>query len=259
MHTKYSFDGYEQIDDICNKAIERGMQEIALTDHMDIFSNKPYGHILDCNHLYQDIDRAKEKFRGKLKICKGVELGQPQANKKESRKFLEEHSLDFVIGSIHNMKNDIDVCEYDFNLVDCSKVYDEYFQWLQELAMDYDFDVLGHLTYPSRYMYLKEKKRVDLKPFEEQFRKLFQILIERGKGIEVNTSGLIQPMNETMPPVSIVKLYKECGGEIITVGSDAHRLEHIALTIRQGQEILKEAGFSYIATFENRQPLFKKI
>lgn len=259
MHTKYSFDGFEQIDDICNKAIERGMKEIALTDHMDIYMNKPYSHILDCDNLYKDIDRAKEKFEGRLIIRKGAELGQPQVNSSEGKKFLEEHKLDFVIGSIHNMKDDIDVGDYDFSKVDCNEVYNEYLKWLMQLAIDYDFDVLGHLTYPLRYMYQKEKKKVDLRQFEERFRILFMTIIERGKGIEVNTSGLFQAINETMPPLSLIKLYKECGGEIITVGSDAHKLEHVSLTIRQGQDVLKEAGFKYITTFENRKPIFQSI
>lgn len=259
IHTKYSFDGNEAIDDICEKAIERGMNEIALTDHMDIYSNKPYENILDCNKLYQDIDRAKNKFEGRLIIRKGAELGQPQVNPKEGRKFLEEHPLDFVIGSIHNMKNDIDVYYYDFKKLDCNEVYFEYLDWLIELAANYDFDVLGHLTYPMRYMFLKENKRIDLKPFEDQYRILFKTIVERGKGIEVNTSGLLQPMNETMPPISVIKLYKECKGEIITIGSDAHKLEHVSLTIKQGQEMIKSVGFDYITTFENRKPIFKKI
>jgi histidinol-phosphatase (PHP family) len=259
IHTKYSFDGVENLDGICNMAIERGMNEIALTDHMDIYTNKPYGHILDCETLYKDIERAQEVFEGRLKIRKGVEFGQPQVNPEEGRSFLKNHPLDFVIGSIHNMKGDIDVGDYDFKQLDCHKVYEEYLEWLLELATNYDFDVLGHLTYPMRYMFYKEKIRIDLKPFEEQFRNLFGILVQKGKGIEVNTSGLYQAIKETMPSLPLVKLYKECGGEIITVGSDAHRLEHVSLTIKEGQQLLRDAGFQYITTFEQRKPIFQKM
>ncbi len=261
IHTKYSFDGQEEIDDICEKAIERGMKEIALTDHMDIFSDKEYGHILDCDSLYKDIKRAKDKYEGRLKVKLGVELGQPQANPGENTKFLKEYGkeLDYVIGSIHNMKDDIDVYYYDFSKLDCNEVYSEYLDWLIELATGYDFDVMGHLTYPMRYMFEREQKRIDLSPFEERFRKLFKILIEKGKGIEINTSGLVQPINETMPPVELVKLYKKCGGEIITVGSDAHKIEYVSSTISKGYEILEAAGFKYITSFTKRNPEFIKI
>lgn len=261
MHTKYSFDGFEEIDDICEQAVKRGMNEIALTDHMDIYSDKPYEHILDCEKLYADINRAKEKYADRLIIKAGVEFGQPQVNPKEGERFLNDYKaeLDFVIGSVHNMKGDIDVGDYDFSKLDCIQVYNEYLDWLIELAKGYDFDIMGHLTYPMRYMYMKEKKKVALEPFRERFTELFKILIQNGKGIEVNTSGLFQAINETMPPLYLVRLYKECGGELITVGSDAHRLEHVSLTIKEGQEILKEAGFSYITTYEKRKPSFKKI
>ncbi|WP_180272711.1 histidinol-phosphatase HisJ family protein [Konateibacter massiliensis] len=259
VHTKYSFDGTEEIEDICNKAIEIGLNEIALTDHMDIFSNREYEHILDCKPLYQEIERVKEKFAGRLIIRKGAELGQPQANPKESKRFLEENPLDFVIGSVHNIKDDIDVYEYDFKKLDCYQVYEEYLDSLIELAANYDYDVLGHLTYPLRYMYQREGIRLDLTRYEEGFRRLFGIVTERGKGIEVNTSGLLQEMNETMPPLSVLKLYHDCGGEIVTVGTDAHKTEHLGVTIRQGQDILREVGFQYITVFENRKPIFQRI
>lgn len=259
IHSKYSFDGFEEIDDICNMAVERGMNEIAITDHMDIYTDKPYGHILNCADLYKDIERAKEKFTGRLVIRSGAELGQPQVNKTEAERFIAENKVDFIIGSIHNMEGDVDVGDYDFKKLDCNKVYDEYLDWLIELAKGYDFDVMGHLTYPLRYMYLKEHMRIDLKPFEERFRVLFKELVSRGKGIEVNTSGFFQAINETMPPIYVIKLYKECGGEVITVGSDAHKREHISLTINQGQELLREAGFEYFTVFNERKPEFKKL
>ena len=261
LHTEFSFDGQEKIDDICERAIEKGMNEIALTDHMDIYTNKPYGHILDCKNLYEKIEKAKDKFEGRLIVKAGVELGQQQVNIRESEQFLADYKdkLDFVIGSIHNLKDDSDIYYYDFSKLDCIEVYNEYMDWLLELAKGYDFDVLGHLTYPMRYMYMQVQKKIPLERFEERFRLLFKILVERGKGIEVNTSGIFQAINETMPPLYIVKLYKECGGEIITVGSDAHRLEHVALTIKEGQEIIKEAGFEYITVFNKRKPDFKKI
>lgn len=259
IHTRYSFDGVERIEDICNKAIELGMDEIALTDHMDIFSNKPYGDVLDCRQLYNEIDQMKEKFEGRLTIRKGIELGQPHANPVEAKQFLQDYTLDFVIGSIHNIRDDVDVYEYDFKKLDCNKVYEDYIEALIELAMNYDFDVVGHLTYPLRYMFQREGVRLNLDPYEDRFRKLFKIVIQRGKGIEVNTSGLLQSMNETMPSLSVIKLYKECGGEVITIGSDAHRIEHLSTTIRQGQDLIREAGFEYITTFEERKPIFKKI
>lgn len=258
MHSKYSFDGHEEIRDICEMAISRGMKEIAITDHCDIYTQKPYTYILNCQQLYQELKEIVRAYEGRLRVRVGVELGQPQVNPATAKQFLEEYPLDFVIGSVHNMENDIDVAEYDFDKLDCIEVYSRYLDWLTLLAESYDYDIIGHVTYPLRYM-AKAGYRVDIKQYEERIRELYKIIIKRNKGIELNTSGLYQEIQETMPSPEMLKWYRECGGEILTIGSDAHYLKHVGLPIKQGMEIIKRAGFRYITTFENRKPVFIKI
>lgn len=258
MHSKYSFDGHEEIQAICEMAINRGMKEIAITDHCDIYTNRPYTFILNCEQLYPQLREAAQKYEGRLKVRVGVELGQPQVNPEAAKRFLEEYSLDFVIGSVHNMERDQDVAEYDFDHLDCAEVYGRYLDWLTVLAESFDYDVMGHVTYPLRYM-ARAGYRVDVRPFEERIRELYKIIIKRNKGIELNTSGLYQEIQETMPSPEMLKWYRECGGEILTIGSDAHYLKHVGLPIRQGMEIVKQAGFRYITVFENRKPLFVPI
>lgn len=258
LHSKYSFDGHENIYDICEKAIKEGMSEIAITDHMDIYSNKPYESILNCPDLFTELKIAKEKYKGVLPVKLGIELGQPQVNPKEAKRFLNDYELDFIIGSVHNMTNDIDVADYDFSKLNCDDVYSEYLNWLFELVNNYDFDVLGHITYPLRYM-ANAGYSVDIHKYEDRIRDLYKLLIDKGKGIELNTSGLYQKINETMPSKGLIKLYKECGGEIITVGSDSHFVKHVGVTVKTGVEIIKDCGFSYITSFDERNPSFHKI
>lgn len=259
LHSKYSFDGKEELDSICDMAVSRGIKEIAVTDHMDLYAGKPYGHILDCDKLYKELEEVRERYAGRLIVRLGAELGQPQRNPEEAKKFLEKYPLDFVIGSIHNMEDDFDIYYYEYDRIDMDALMESYNLWLLELAEKYDFDVLGHITYPSRYYFLKTKRRVDFHKFWEQYRQLFHVLIQRGKGIEVNTSGLYGESREAMPNLEILKLYKECGGEIVTIGSDAHKKEQAALKIREAAELLKEAGFSYLTAFEKRKPVFQKL
>lgn len=256
MHSKYSFDGECELEDMCNIAIERGLSEIAVTDHMDIFSGKPYTHIMNCEELYSDLRKVKEKFAGKLKVIVGAEYGQPQANKDEALKFLADYPLDFVIGSIHNMVDDIDAYDYDYKKTDYHEVFGMYMDWQQELARKYDFDVLGHVTYPSRYVYTQTGVRVDFHEYWEQYIDLFKTVIERGKGIELNMSGIARGYGETMPNMELLKLYRSLGGEIITVGSDAHVLDHIGIVTKEGYEMLKEAGFKYFTVYEERKSKF---
>lgn len=259
MHSKYSFDGECQLRDICNKAIERGMKEIAITDHMDLYTNKPYEHILDCKSLYSELAQVKEEYADRLKVLIGAEYGQPQVNREEAQKFLRDYPMDFVIGSIHNMWDDKDAADYDYTVTDYHEIFGAYIDWLYELASNYDYDVLGHITYPSRYIYMQTKVRVDVSQYMDSYDKLFDKLIQRGKGIELNMSGIARGLNETMPTMELLKRYRSHGGEIITVGSDAHELDHVGLVSEQGYKMLKEAGFKYITLYENREKRFMKI
>ena len=259
LHTNFSFDGEAEPEAVCLAAIGQGLSEIALTDHMDIFSDKPYTYILDCDRWYATMKELQEKYRNVLRIHLGIELGQPQCNPKEARDFLAKYPLDFIIGSVHNMENDIDVFEYDFKTLDYRQVYANYVQWLKTLAIGYDFDIMGHVTYPSRYIYIQTGIKVDVMAYREQFADVFKILIESGRGIELNLSGLARGQGGTMPEDDLLRLYRACGGEIITLGSDAHVADQVGSVAARGQELLKAAGFKYFTYFEGRKPQFVKL
>ena len=303
MHSKYSFDGAEELEAMCREAVKKGLNEIAVTDHMDIYEGLDYGQMknfdvdqdlppfgpdgrpsydfpggqlveipggsmvmpggvlckMDVSGLYTQLYALTARWAGRLKVRVGSELGQPMRNKAAADKFLADWPLDFVIGSIHNMDHDLDVYYYDFTKLDPARVYSAYLDRLLELAREGDFDVLGHITYPVRYMEKGIGRQLALTPFTDRFRDLFGILEYAGRGIELNVSGLCRGIGSTMPPLPILKLYRECHGEIITVGSDAHELAHIGGYQQEAQDMLLEAGFRYITTFEKRKADFVKI
>lgn len=256
LHTDYSFDGHQSMDELCKKAIALGLNEIAITDHMDIYSDKPYEYILDCPAVMHSLERCREKYGNKIIIRKGIELGQPMINESQYRRFLLDYpDLDFIIGSVHNMEGDIDVSEYDFKKRNPYQVFDQYLDWLINLAGHYDCDVIGHITYPLRY-FSDAGVDFELNDFYEKLEFLFQTIIENGKGIELNVSGFRQKIMDSMPPKQILTLYKECKGEILTFGSDAHYANHVGLGLEKGRFLAKEIGFKYATTFEHRKPKF---
>lgn len=259
IHSQYSFDGCESIEDICKEALAKGLQEIAITDHYDLFYDERYYHNPNFRSLFDEIKKAQDSYRGKLHISKGLELGQPQVVNQKELKFLDEFGLDFIIGSIHNLEDEYDIGEYNFMIKDIIKVYDRYLSKLYSMTEISDFDVCGHITYPFRYFYIQQGYYPDLSQFKSRIVELYKLLIQRGKGIELNVSGLHQKMNRPMPDSELLKLYRECKGEIITIGSDAHTKEYIGCSIDKGIEILKEAGFSFYTTFHERKPHFHKI
>lgn len=259
MHSKYSFDGECQLNDMCETAIKRGLSEIAVTDHMDIFSDKPYGHILDCESLYKELSEIKEIYGTRLKVLAGIELGQPQMNPAEAEKFMNSYKLDFIIGSVHNIFNDVDAYDFNYKETPYKVVFDEYMKSQIVMAKEYNFDVLGHITYPSRYVMEQTGVMVDWKEYYDEYETLLKTVIERGRGIEINLSGIARGYGTTMPDVELLKFYRSLGGEIITVGSDAHRLEHIGVVSSLGYDMLREMGFKYVATYEDRKVKMIKL
>lgn len=259
IHSSFSFDSQADMDHICLTAISRGLTEIALTDHLDIYEEQEYCYILDCDKWYAALLDIKEKYRNRLTIKLGIEVGTPQHNPGEYERFCKKYPLDFTIGSIHNMEHDIDVADYDFSKTNSHVVYEAYNQHLMELAKNYPFDVMGHLTYPSRYIEKQTGKIPDITIYQEFYKKLFRTLIENGKGIELNTSGIARGGHSIMPPLWLLKLYRQCGGEIITTGTDAHIASQVGSTRTLSKQLLKEAGFSYYTIFSNHVPEFIKI
>ena len=251
-HTGFSCDSEESLERMCEKAIQLGLRELAITDHADFLTHGVFEDEIDLEKRQTAMQTAQQKYAGQLVIRNGIELGQPQANPKEYRRLMENYSFDFIIGSIHNLEKDLELDRLDYASVDLEELYGRFLDAEITLAKYKEFDVLGQIKFPHRYLYRQLEKQVDLRPFEKQYKELFSILMEREKGIEVNTSGLYKGTGETLPTPQVLKWYRECGGNLLTVGSDAHRASDLAFGIEKTYQILRELGFSHISTYENR-------
>ena len=165
----------------------------------------------------------------------------------------------FVIGSSH-LCNGVDPSCADFYKGRSEKeAYRVYFDSIVENIMTFsDFDVYGHLDYVVRYGPNADTKySYDI--YKEIFDKILMLLIEKGKGIEINTGGLKKGMRDVHPCIDVIKRYRSLGGEIITIGSDAHIPKNIATDFSRAEEILIECGFRYYTIFEHRKPRFEKL
>lgn len=245
IHTKYSFDSEADINEIAETAIARGISEISLCDHYDIDN--------DIEGIYPKFDvegakayilAAKEKYAGKLRINYGVELGQAHVKPIEAREALDKMGYDFVIGSLHNLRS-----YPDFSLLQLGRMCSEQRAYLMrrmlsetEEIVDFGgFSTLAHITYIQRYLTLAGV------PFEyeahtDDFARIFGKLITSGIALEINTSGLRRD-SITMPGYELAALYRECGGELITFGSDAHFAEDVGKGIEEAAGALRRLGF----------------
>ena len=271
-HSTNSPDGCNAPEAMILRAIELGIGTYALTEHCEVNRWFCYDHYRehfnpedtydfsnDFENSMCDNMRMKEKYAGKLTFINGIELGQAQFNTGLAIAVAEDKRLDFVIGSVHQVRGYDDFAFTDFNKVDAQTLVDKYYSEIYEICQCGCFDVLGHLTYPLRYIEGNWGIKVDMEINKEIIYASMKLLAEKGKGIEINTSGLRQKYGKTFPDLEYVKLFRDAGGEIISVGSDAHCTEDLGKGIPEGIEIAKEAGFDRIAYFIERKPQFIRI
>ncbi|HCS73990.1 MAG TPA: histidinol phosphate phosphatase, partial [Clostridiales bacterium] len=146
-----------------------------------------------------------------------------------------------------------------FNSRDKLKSYTDYYATILDVLKDYDdFNVLGHLDYLRRYSPY-EYVSTDYKIGEEIIESILKLLIEKGKGLELNTAGFRHSSKQPHPHPDIIKWFKQLGGEIVAIGSDAHSIDYVGYEVDRAFDLLKYAGFNYVASFTNMQPSFVKI
>lgn len=261
LHTKHSFDGVLPLREVASIALKNGMQEIAITDHMDFFEGGRAFPELNLEAFLPDFYEVQEEFRGRLILRLGAEIGQAAFDPEGTKRFLQSADFDFILGSIHNLKKDRDIYYIPFHKKkeDPSYqkgIFSEYLSLVEDMAANEDFDSLAHLTYPLRYMVRKAGYGVDLYGFREQIDAILDHLIRRGKALECNASDIYRVLQDTLPPFWVLKRYREKGGELVTIGSDGHRTEGINRGIQEGMAILKAAGFRAVSCYEKRKVYF---
>ena len=253
-HSIHSFDGNDSCLALCESAVRKGARAIAITDHCDIDGADMDIDVL-CPAQLRDINECRKKLGSKIKILKGIEIGQGIYRREETERLLSSYDYDFVLGSLHNLENMEDFYFLDYSQYDIYELLGKYFDGLLELCQWGAFDSLAHLTYPLRYIVAREKINVDMTRFSGKIDEIFSLLAEKDKALEINTSGLFMDMRDTLPNISFVKRFKELGGKYITVGSDSHYAEKICQGIETGYDIARECCFDSVVIFEKRQPI----
>lgn len=264
LHSSFSSDSKASMESMILRGIELGLTHMCFTEHQDydfpISKESPSGSFLvNVDSYLFDLLKYREKYADQIKVNFGIELGlQPHLTKNLNR-LVREYDFDFIIGSSH-VCNGADPYYPPFyegrEEEDC---YREYFQCIIENIMKYDnFDVYGHLDYVVRYGPNKDANYT-YELYKDLLDEILRLLIEKEKGIEINTGGINYHLKDLHPCTDAIRRYKELGGEIITIGSDAHAPFGLANGFDRAAEVLKECGFQYYTIFEKRVPEFKKL
>ena len=338
-HTEFSDDGAYSIDEMMEAAIAAGLKGCAITDHYDPgYQDPDFPFTIDFDRYHPALEEAVAKYRGRLDIVRGIEMGIMPSQFEEARQQIHSYPYDFVIGSFHCLvEKPIDLIDYaglefadrlgmdvpvvsgvehleyaqshrsknntyldnlnaraDLNavadslsakakdrnasltnldaqstnpvkqtmpLADLSEEYKTqltvaFYENMYNCLKEYKcYDIVGHVTIIDRYI----GGIVDLAPAMEIIRETLKMIIDDGKGIEINTSSFKYKMPVWLPRAEVLAAYRELGGEILTFGSDSHTPATYADHFREAEGLARDLGFRYWTTFKNRTPEFHRL
>ena len=270
MHTWFSTDSEACPRDMADEAVRKGLKTICFTDHFDK-DDLEWGEegIFDVDAYFVEMQKLQEEYAGKLNIRIGIELGLRTYLEDYYQELTKKYPFDFVIGSVHNVpyKKDAEgnilytdpAAEKLFTDRTDKEAYRLMMETTLENVRTSDcFQTLGHLDYVVRYGKSREKE-YSYTDYADIIDEILKLLIEKEKGLEVNSAGLKYGLPFAHPHPDVLKRYRELGGEIITIGADAHKPEHIAYDFAKAEEILKSCGFKYYTEFFEQKPVFKQL
>jgi len=287
MHTNASVDSPAKMEDMVKQAINLGLTEVCITNHADFHSFRdiqkwdltntyngstplidyinalPDGEtcevaIKDFAGYIDTYQRLSQTYAEKISVLMGCELGLYAYSPDAVTAYANKYPFDFIIASQHTLgRRDIGINRATFfENITKREAYTTHLSEMIQNVRDFDcFDVLGHVDYIIRY-WPDDDRDIHIHDFDDLLTTLFKTLAEKGKGIEINTSGFRYGLNRAHPSVDILRKYRECGGEIITVGSDAHKPEHVGNYLSEAAQILQEAGFKAYTKFAQRKATF---
>jgi histidinol-phosphatase (PHP family) len=262
LHTDLSPDSDVPIDAYAEQAVEHGIAEIAITDHVDFEPGTPayrYASFADRERTVRD---AAERWADRgLAIRFGVEITWDAAWEADIRDHLRRHAYDFTIGSVHVYATSPYAAANVAGWVagrSLAEIVAPYFDAVEAAARSGLFDAVGHVDFVKRYL-MPHVTPADFAAAPELYERILVALVQSGTALEINTSGLRQSANETYPARPIVARYRELGGRGVTVGSDAHRAEAFAWGLDEGYTTAAAAGFDALAFRRGGTPVAVSI
>lgn len=264
-HTHFSTDSDASSYEMLRTAEAQGLGYLCITDHMDpdfpgdssLFVFDPKLYFLELSAL------KKEAAKGPTHLLTGIELGLRPGREDlriDMKRMLTDYPFDYVIGSTH-IVDEMDPYERIYWDKE-EKPLLRYFETVYENTLEHDFfDSLGHLDYIIRYMpsdlfTLRDYKTIDYRDLLEG---TLSLLAKRGQALEVNSAGLRKGLRFPHPKQELLIRFRELGGELVTLGSDAHTASDVGADIKESAEILRSCGFRYYTVFENRKPVMLSL
>ena len=260
LHNQYSSDGRGTTEEVCGRAFELGFEEICFTNHAEMLADDG-GWALDLvearqryENLQHEIERIQPEYPD-MRILLGAEFEYRPEWVETLDALLDSVDFDMVIGSVHVVDGEQvsggPTTGAYFEDRDVTEAYGRYFEVLAEMIDWGGFDVVGHFDLVKRFG-VKHYGQYDAGQFESEIRAPLKKMVEKGLGIEVNTSGVVQPPAEPYPSLDVLRFAKEEHVATVTIGTDSHVPTSFDQGLEAGELVVRRSGFSEITLFSHR-------
>lgn len=251
VHTHHSVDAEDRLTTMIETAISLGVREIGLADHLDFDPrDQGYGALSGPSYLREGRAHALKRW-GTIVVRVGVEVGEPQSHKPQVEAFLNQAPVDFVLGGLHWVGDHLVGTEEFFAAY--PDPMGAYLREVRNMVDAGDFDALAHLDFPTRYM-IAWGQTWDPRGDRSLVMEILDLILQKDMALEVNTAGFRRGLGRPHPPAEVLKWYRDMGGHLLTVGSDAHRKADLLSGVKESLIMLAEIGFDSLTGYAARQP-----
>jgi histidinol-phosphatase (PHP family) len=256
LHSDFSGDSDTPSEQMVERAIELGLSGICFTEHHDP-DHPDYGidFMLDHDAYFQKITQLRAQYEGRIQLRTGMEFGIMKHLPPVLDGLLSRYPFDFIIASLHFVDGKDPYYPDFFEGHTEHECYEHFFRAEYETLKCFppdSYDTLGHLDFVVRYG-PNRNLNYSYEAYADSIDPILRLLIENGKCLEVNTGGLKYGLGEPNPCSGVLRRYRELGGELITLGSDAHEPKHLAYDFDVAADLLTSLGFRYYTVFEQRK------
>ncbi|MGB4659096.1 MAG: histidinol-phosphatase HisJ family protein [Mobilitalea sp.] len=264
VHSDFSGDSQAPMELMIEQAITLGLKQVCFTDHIDYDYPKPGNakFTFDLDQYTKKLVELNERYSKRIKVLTGVELGLRADQQERLTSFTARYPFDFVIGSSH-VAEGIDPYYPEFwSGLSTREGLNKYFMSIiDNNNLFHNFNIYGHLDYAIRYAPTPQGIKADYSysDYSDLIDEMLKAILSNEKGIEINTSGYKYGLGFAHPKAEVLKRYLELGGEILTIGSDAHKPEHLCNEFNLVPDLLKNLGYRYYTTFIGGKPTYEKL
>jgi histidinol-phosphatase (PHP family) len=253
MHTNVSCDSDATMIAMGRSALDCGVTEIAFTEHFDVHPKDSCTGFYQPDVYFANLEAARRELgTGGLTIRAGIELGEPHIYHAEQQSVLDQYPYDLVLGSLHWIGDEIVFDRAYFQSRTPEEAITPYLTELVTMVRAGGFDVLAHMDVFKRVGWQVYGGTFESLRWEDYIRPVWQACIESGIGVEINTASLRRGLADPHPALEALRWYRAMGGELLTLGSDAHRPQHVAFGFDTGLAVARAAGFTRVCRYERR-------